>query len=78
MQRVSVYSRSIKPLAPVGQSVCHLVNMWVPVFIMSGLGAGAVDAGEESWLGEVQFTGVQSKRFTNHPLNAPTHSPDLE
>lgn len=58
--------------------VCHLVDMWVPVFIMSGLSMGAVDAGEEGGLGEVQFTGVQTKCFRNHLLNAATHIPDLE
>lgn len=58
--------------------VCHLVNMWMPVLIMSGLGTSAVDAREESGLGEVQLTGVQPKCFSNHPLNAATHSPDLK
>lgn len=58
--------------------VYYLVYMWVPVFIMSGLGTGAVDAGEEGGLGEVQLTGVQPKCFSNHLLNAAAHVPDLE
>lgn len=61
----------------VGCVCVYLVNVRVPVFIMSGLGIGAVDAGEECRLGEVHLRVVQPKRFSNQSLNATSYIPDL-
>lgn len=49
--------------------------MWVPVLIMSGFGRGAVDAREESGLGEVHLFGIQTKRLCYCLLNSATDIP---
>ena len=51
----------------------YLVDVGVPVLVMSGPGLSAVDAGEEGRLGEVHARRVQAKGVRDHPLDAAAH-----
>lgn len=54
-------------------SVHYLINVWVPVLVVLGLGCCAVDSGEEGGLGEVHLSWVQAKRLSNNCLDSPTY-----
>lgn len=52
--------------------VYYLIYVWVPVFIVLGLGCCAVDSGEEGGLGEVYHGWIQIKRLGNNCLDSLT------